>query len=332
MKGQQSAARIMIAFLGKKVVRLVVVTFAVTALTFLMVDLLPGDIAVTTAGHGATIADVEAIRQDLGLNKHVLLRYALWLSDAAKGRLGQSFQTDELVIDAILQRLPVTLELVVVSQIFALLLAVPFGILCGFKSGTVLDKAVNAVAFSVMSIPIFVMALVLVFVFSIELNWLPATGYISLSDGLWGNIKSFLLPGFSIAIVEWVPLMRVLRSDMISTLQQDFILMAKSKGLPTRHILFQHALRPSCFTLITLFGIQIGHLIGGAVIVESIFALPGIGSLLISGIYGRDYPMVQGCILVVTLAYVMINFIVDILYVLLDPRIRSQQSGEVRHA
>jgi peptide/nickel transport system permease protein len=133
-----------------------------------------------------------------------------------------------------------------------------------------------------------------------------------------------LLPGFSIALVEWGYLMRILRSDMIATLQEDYILMAKSKGLPTFYILFKHALRPSCFTLITILGIQVGHLIGGAVIVENIFALPGIGSLFISSIFARDYPMVQGCILLIAIAYVLINFFVDILYSFLDPRIRFQ--------
>ncbi|MCP3876422.1 MAG: ABC transporter permease [Desulfobacteraceae bacterium] len=311
-------------FLGKKLFRLIVVILAVTAITFLMVNFLPGDIAITTAGFGASLEDVEAIREDLGLNKNIVLRYTLWLFDAAQGRLGQSFLTDEPVLEAISQRLPVTIELMIISQMFALMLAIPFGIISAYKSGTNIDKTINTLAFSVMSIPTFVMALLLIFAFSLKVNWLPATGYVPFSEGFWLNIKSFLLPGFSIALVEWGYLMRILRSDMISTLQEDYILMAKSKGLPTVYILFKHALRPSCFTLITILGIQVGHLIGGAVIVENIFALPGIGSLLIAAIYGRDYTVVQGCILFITIAYVMINFFVDILYSILDPRIRFQ--------
>ena len=313
----------MINFLGKKLIRLAVTILAATALTFLMVNLLPGDAAITNAGIGASIEDVEEIREELGLNKNIFIRYTLWLIDAAHGRLGHSIQTDEPVLEVISQRLPITIELMIISQVLALMLAIPFGILCGFKSGTGVDKTINTLAFSVMSLPVFVMSLLLIFVFSIKLNWLPATGYISFSNGFWGNLKSFILPGLSIALVEWGFLMRILRSDMITTLQQDFILMAKSKGLPTHHILFKHALKPSCFTLVTILGIQVGHLIGGAVIVESIFALPGIGSLLISAIYGRDYPIVQGCILIITLSYVFINFIVDITYSVLDPRIRS---------
>ncbi|MCP4682142.1 MAG: ABC transporter permease, partial [Desulfobacterales bacterium] len=197
-------------------------------------------------------------------------------------------------------------------------------IISSFKSGMTIDKTINTLAFSLMSIPTFIMSLLLIFFFSLKLNWLPATGYVPWSDGLWANFKSFMLPGISIALVEWGYLMRILRSDMIATLQEDFILMAKSKGLPSIHILFKHALRPSCFTLITILGVQVGHLIGGAVVVERIFALPGIGSLLISAIYGRDYPTVQGCILFITIFYVLINFLVDILYSFLDPRIQSQ--------
>ncbi|MDM8535164.1 ABC transporter permease [Desulfobacterales bacterium HSG17] len=319
----------MLIFFGKKILRLIVVILAVTALTFLMINLLPGDAAINHAGIGATLEDVEQIREDLGLNKNIFIRYTLWLIDAVQGRLGHSILTDEPVLEAISHRLPITIELMIISQMLALLLAVPFGIVSGFKSGTSIDKIINTLAFSVMSVPTFVMALLLIFAFSLKLSWFPATGYIDFSDGFWLNVKSFLLPGFSIALVEWGYLMRILRSDMIATLQEDYILMAKSKGLPTVYILFKHALIPSCFTLITILGIQVGHLIGGAVIVESIFALPGIGSLLIASIYGRDYPMVQGCILYITIAYVMINFFVDILYTFLDPRIRSQNISGV---
>lgn len=322
----------MIIFLGKKVLRLIFVILAVTALTFLMIHLLPGDAAVTHAGIGATTADVEKIREDLGLNKNILIRYTLWLTDAVQGKLGHSVLTDEPVLEAICHRLPVTIELMIISQMLALMLAVPFGIISAYKSGTNIDKTINTLAFSVMSVPTFVMALLLIFAFSLKLNWLPATGYSPISNGIWLNVHSFLLPGFSIALVEWGYLMRILRTDMIATLQEDYILMAKSKGLPTVYILFIHALRPSCFTLITILGIQVGHLIGGAVIVETIFALPGIGSLLVSGIFGRDYPMVQGCILFITTAYVLVNFFVDILYTFLDPRIRSRNISGVSRA
>jgi peptide/nickel transport system permease protein len=166
------------------------------------------------------------------------------------------------------------------------------------------------------------MALLAIFFFSIRLQWMPATGYTPLSAGLWMNIRSFILPALSIALIEWVVLMRVLRSDMISTLQQDFILMARAKGLPPWKIILRHALKPSSFSMITILGLQIGRHIGEAVIVESIFALPGIGRLMINAIYNRDYLLVQGCILFITTGYVTINTIIDVAYGVLDPRIR----------
>jgi peptide/nickel transport system permease protein len=170
------------------------------------------------------------------------------------------------------------------------------------------------------------MALVGIYLFAIQLHWLPATGYVPIAYGFWANIRSFILPALSIALIEWVVLMRVLRSDMISTLQQNYILMARAKGLPPWKVLLHHALRPSSFTLVTVLGIQIGRLLGGAVIIETIFALPGIGRLLVNAIYSRDYMVVQGCILLITIGYVVINTIVDILYHLLDPRIRTESS------
>ncbi len=311
---------------GKKLFRFFGVILAVTAITFVMVDLLPGNIAYEIAGEEASIEDIEAVQEELGLNRPLLIRYGNWLADIAKGDLGKSFRTQEPVLEAILSRLPVTIELVVLSQLFALALAVPLGIICAYKSRTVIDNTLSSIAFAMMSIPVFVMGIVLIYIFAIKLRWLPATGYTPLSVSIWDNLRSFLLPALCIAMVEWVPFMRVLRSDMIATLQEDFILMAKSKGLPASHILFKHALRPSCLTLITILGIHIGHLIGGAVVVEIIFALPGIGRLLIESIFSRDFAMVQGCILFITTAYVSVNFLVDHFYTILDPRIRISRS------
>jgi peptide/nickel transport system permease protein len=168
------------------------------------------------------------------------------------------------------------------------------------------------------------MALILIFIFAIQLKWLPATGYTPLSEGIWRNLQSFLLPSLSIALIEWVPLMRVLRTDMIATLQEDFILVARAKGMPTWRILLRDALKPSSLTLITILGLQIGHWIGAAVIVEMIYALPGIGRLLVNAVFSRDFLIVQGCVLTITVAYVIINTLVDFLYAVLDPRIRRE--------
>ena len=313
-------------FFRNKLLRILAVVWVVSALTFLMVNLLPGDVAHTIVGEEASLEDIQAIRKELGLDQNMIVRYFKWLGQMARGDFGKSFVTHEPVLEAILARLPVTLELMLLSQLFALFFALPTGIMAAYKSHSIEDKSLTTLAFATMSIPVFVMAIVLIYLFSLKLNWLPATGYVPLSAGLWPNLRSFLLPALSIAMVEWVTLMRVLRSDMIATLHEDYILMARAKGLPAHHILLRHALRPSLFTLITIMGMQIGHLIGGALIVETIFALPGIGRLLVAAIYGRDFMMVQGCILFITVSFVIANAMVDLCYFALDPRIGREQS------
>ncbi len=308
----------------KKIGRLVLVVLAVTALTFLMVNILPGDVADMVGGRGATLEDIEEIRKELGLDRNILARFVSWLGDLIQGDLGKSYLTGEPVLHIILARLSVTVELLVISQLFTLLLALPAGIFSAYRNGSFLDRLISIGGFATFSIPSFVMALVGIYLFAIQLHWLPATGYTPLEYGFWTNIRSFILPALSIALIEWVVLMRVLRSDMISTLQQNYILMAKAKGLPPWKVLLHHALRPSSFTLVTIMGMQIGRLLGGAVIIETIFALPGIGRLLVNSIYARDYMVVQGCILLITIGYVVINTMVDVLYHILDPRIRTE--------
>jgi peptide/nickel transport system permease protein len=314
-------------FIWKKIFRLILIALAVSALTFLMVNILPGDVADMIGGRGASPEDIEAIRKDLGLDRNIIIRFVYWLGHLLQGDLGKSYLTQESVLHIILTRLPVTVELLVISQLFTLLLALPAGIFSAYRNGSFLDRLISIGGFATLSIPAFVMALVGIYLFAIQLHWLPATGYTSFEYGLWANIRSFILPALSIALIEWVVLMRVLRSDMISTLQQNYILMARAKGLPPWKVLLHHALRPSSFTLVTVLGMQIGRLLGGAVIIETIFALPGIGRLLVNSIYARDYMVVQGCILLITIGYVAINTMVDILYHILDPRIRTEAAN-----
>ena len=309
--------------IGKKMIHLAAVVLTVSGLTFLMVDLLPGDAAYQIAGQEATLEDVQALQKTLGLDQNIARRYVKWLSRAASGDLGQSFLTREPVAKAIWSRLPVTLELMLLAQMIALALSIPSAILCAFRPLSPGDRSLTGISFATMSTPVFVMALLLIYLFAVKLQWLPATGYVPLKEDIWMNIRSFILPALSIALVEWVPLMRVLRSDMITTLQKEYILLARAKGLPVYRILFRHALRPSSFTLLTILGLQIGHLIGGALIVETIFALPGIGRLLVGAIFNQDVNLIQGCILLIAVAYVAINFIVDVLYAIIDPRIRK---------
>ncbi len=281
-------------FIAQKLARLVVVVFAVSALTFLMLALLPGDVVYALAGQDASAQDVAAIRQELGLDRNILVRYLDWIGGVVQGDFGHSLRSKEPVLEAILGRLPVTVELLILAQLLALLLALPTGIVSAYKAGSKIDRALTTAGFGMISVPGFALAITLIFLFAIRLHWLPATGFEPFSEGLWANLRTMVLPALSIALIEWVGLMRILRSDMIATLQEDYITMARAKGLPTSRILLHHALRPSSFTLVTILGLQVGGLIGGAVIIENIFALPGIGRLLVNAIWARDFMIVQG--------------------------------------
>ena len=313
-------------YLTARLGHLLAVLFSVTLLTFMLVNVLPGDIAYDIAGLDASEEDVQAIREDLGLNRPVLLRYIEWLGGVVTGDWGHSYRTGEPVLEAIMSRFPVSLELVIIAQIIALLLAVPLGVISALRNNSRFDRVVAVTGFFCLSIPNFLMAIILIYIFGLWLHWLPVTGYEPISEGLWDNVRNFILPSLSFALAEWTVLTRVLRSDMIGVLQEDYISMARAKGMPVHRILWVHAMRPSSFSLITLLGLQVGALIGGSIIIESIFALPGVGRLLIGSIFARDFMIIQGCITLIALAYVVINFTVDICYALLDPRVRTARA------
>ena len=312
----------MLGFVAQRLLYLVPVLLAVSLLTFLIASLLPGDLAYTILGDQATPEKVAALRHDMGLDQPIWWRYLSWLGNVLQGDFGRSFRTGQTVLQAVAERLPVSLELMLLAQIGALTIGIPLAIACAVRSGSAFDRFMTGTAFSMLSVPAFLSAILLIYLFAVELRWLPATGYIPFHEDPVGNLRCFLLPALTLALGEWPVLMRVLRSDMIATLQEDYIAMARAKGLKPSRILLVHALKPSSLTLVTVTGINIGRLIGGTVIVESIFALPGIGRLLLNAIFTRDLIILQGVVLIVALGYVMINFIVDLLYAALDPRIR----------
>ena len=258
----------------------------------------------------------------MGLDQPILIRYVGWLGHILQGDFGRSFRTGQTVLQAVGERLPVSLELMILAEFLGLLIGVPLAIACAARSGSAFDRFMTSTAFGMLSVPSFLAAILLIYLFAVELHWLPATGYVPLSEDVIGNLRFFVLPALTLALAEWPGIMRVLRSDMIATLQEDYIALARAKGLTPRRILFVHALKPSSLTLVTITGINIGRLIGGAVIVETIFALPGIGRLLVSAIGTRDLVILQGVVLLVAAGFVSMNFIVDMLYALLDPRIR----------
>jgi peptide/nickel transport system permease protein len=312
----------MLGFLARRLFYLLPVLFAVSLLTFLIASLLPGDLAYVILGDQATPEKVAALRHDMGLDQPIWWRYLGWLGHVLEGDFGRSFRTGQTVLQAVAERLPVSFELMLLAELGALAIGIPLAIACAVRSGSAFDRFVTGTAFSMLSLPAFLSAILLIYFFAVELRWLPATGYVPFSEDPLGNLRCFVLPALTLALGEWPVLMRVLRSDMIATLQEDYIAMARAKGLKPSRILLVHALKPSSLTLVTVTGINIGRLMGGTVIVESIFALPGIGRLLLGSIYTRDLIILQGVVLCVAVGYVLINFIVDMLYAVLDPRIR----------
>ena len=319
------------AYLRKRLLHLIPVFFLVTFASFLLVNLLPGDVVDAILADDLAADDPvlrQQIMEELGLDKPLPVRYAVWLGDLCRGDLGRSFITGKKISDLLAQRIPVTLQLMVMSLALALALAVPLGILAAYRSNRAIDRWISGGAFGIVAIPPFVTAILFVWVFAVILNLLPAAGHAPMFLGFWNNLKYFMLPMLVIGLSEVPIFLRVLRVDMITTLQEDYIALAKAKGLSTGYILFRHALRPSMFTLITVLGLQVGRLIGGLVIVENIFALPGIGKLLIDAIDARDVLVVQAIVTFSAIAYVLINLAVDFLYAVLDPRVR-RQSGTI---
>src|SRR6266481_1926629 len=312
----------MVWFVGRRLLHLVPVLLAVSLLTFLIASLLPGDLAYVILGDQATPDKVEALRHDMGLDQPIWWRYLGWLGNILQGDFGRSFRTGQTVAQAVLERLPVSFELMIFAEIAGLIIGIPLAIACAVKNGGAFDRFMTGGAFGMLSVPSFLSAILLIYLFAVELRWLPATGYVPFGEDPIANLRCFVLPALTLALVEWPVLMRVLRSDMIATLQEDYIMMARAKGLKPSRILLVHALKPSSLTLVTVTGINIGRLIGGTVIVEQIFALPGIGRLLVGAITTRDLIILQGVVLVVAFGYVLMNFIVDMLYAVLDPRIR----------
>ncbi len=318
------------AYLRKRLFHLIPVFFLVTFASFALVDLLPGDVVDTILADDEAADDPELRRQieiDLGLDKPLVVRYVIWLGNLVQGDLGRSYITGKKISDLLAQRIPVTVQLMVMSLTFALLLAIPLGILSAFRSNRPVDRWISAVAFGIVATPTFVTAIVFIWVFAVLLQLLPAAGHAPLFFGFWENMKHFILPMLAIGLSEVPIFLRVLRVDMITTLQEDYIALAKAKGMSNMYILFRHALRPSLFTLITVLGLQVGRLISGLVISENIFALPGIGKLLIDSIDARDVLVVQAIVTISAIAYVGINLTVDILYAVLDPRVNRRAEG-----
>ncbi|HXW34129.1 MAG TPA: ABC transporter permease [Acidimicrobiales bacterium] len=312
----------MLVYVAKRLAQLVVIVFVISVLAFLLVHLLPGDPTLTILGPNDTPQARAQLLQQLGLNKSLLQQYWTWLTNVLHGNLGESFITHQTVTNAVATAIPIDIELIILSQLMALVVAIPLALFAALRPNGKLDRVANSGSFAMLSIPTFVAAVILVLVFAVELHWVPATGFNRLSQGLGPNLKSAVLPSVALALGSVVIYFRLLRTDLIATLQEDFVTMARSKGLSTRYILLRHALRPSSFSLLAGAGISIGSLLTGTFVVEYLMQLDGLGFQLVNAINQRDYLMVQGFALVIAVFYVLINFVVDFVLTLLDPRVR----------
>jgi peptide/nickel transport system permease protein len=309
-----------------RLVRLVATLFAVTFITFSMVTLLPGDPVDAILGQTERTPAIEAkLRNDLKLDKPFIVRYGNWLGNAVQGDLGESYiNRGQTVSGTIKDRLPVTGQLALMAIVMAVGAAVPMGVIGAYKQGKWQDTTTSAAAQVALSVPNFIVGIFLIYFFAVRLQWLPASNWNRLTDkGLVENLKTAIMPATALALTQMAIFSRLVRSDMIATLQQDYILAARAKGLSDRFILMRHALRPSSLSLATIIGINFGALLGGTVVVETLFAVPGLGFRLINAINSRDILMIQGITVFVAASYVVINALVDVLYSFIDPRIRK---------
>ncbi|MBC3190429.1 ABC transporter permease [Pseudonocardia sp. C8] len=317
----------MLSLLGKRVLHLIPVTVGVSFLTFMLLNLLPGNPALTVLGEGATPEAVAAVTAELGLDDPLLLRYWHWFVAALGGNLGTSLDSGEPVTALLLQRLPASIEIMLLAQLIALVVAVPTAIVSARRPGSAVDRATGLTAFAGVAMPPFLVGMVLVLVVAIPFG-LPATGWIPFTENPVMNLRSAFLPALTLAVALYAAYMRVLRADLVTQLtQEDYVTTARAKGLARGTIISRHVLRNAVFPLITVLGINMGALLGGAVIVETLFAVPGLGKLVIDAIYQRDVVVVQGAVLVIAVAFVLINFAVDVLYAALDPRIRHDRAA-----
>ncbi len=307
-------------YLIRRVISLLPVLLGISLITFSLMALVPGDPAEILAEYGKeaepTAEDIEAIREELGLNLPLLLRYLKWLGRVAQGDLGRSLRSGQPVWREIATRLPATLELAISGMLVGLLVALPAGILAAVRRGSLWDQSGRALALLGASVPSFWLGAMLIILFAVRLGWLPAMGR--------GGIRHLILPACTLGLGGAAILMRLIRASLLEVLEQDYICTARAKGLQEHIVLLRHALKPSLIPVVTVLGLQFGHMLGGAVIIETIFAWPGLGMFIIESILGRDFPVIQGFALFISVVFVLTNFAVDILYRWLDPRIRYE--------
>ena len=311
----------MAAYIIRRLLLLVPVVLFVSFITFMLIHLVPGDPARVLLGEDSTPEALAALRQQLGLDRPLYEQYALWLNQAVHGNLGESIQLHQPVLQAILQRLPVTIELGVAALLFSLLLAVPLGMTAATRRGSRMDWLLNVSSLLGTTIPPFVLGLLLILFFAVVLRIFPPGGYVPFTEDPLENLRDLILPMIALGSASVAVNFRQVRASMIEVLSQDYIRAARAKGLSERRINYRHAFPNALLPLLTLVGLQAGAILAGAIVVETIFLWPGVGQLAVSSILSKDYPVVQGVVLLSALSYILINLLVDLSYTVVDPRI-----------
>jgi len=311
------------AYILRRVIAAVLMTVAITTAVFLMLRAVPGDVVVVMLGEGAaTPENVAAMRHALGLDRPLLVQYGSWLTHVARGDFGSSIISGVSIGAQLGERIPRSLELGAVALSLGVVLGIPLGVFAARRPGGALDLAITGIGALGLMFPAFVVGTLFVLLFGLVLHWFPATGYIEFSDDPIGHIRHLVLPAVTLALTFAPVIMRMTRAGMLEAQSQDFVRTARSKGLAERTVLVKHVLRNSLIPVITVLGLQAGELIGRIVLIEYIFNWPGLAGLLLTGVFGRDYPTVQAVVVVIAFSFVFINLLVDLTYMLVDPRIR----------
>ncbi len=312
----------MVNYIVKRVFSLIPVLFVVSIAIFLLVHLTPGDPASVMLGVEATEEQLKELRIEMGLDLPIYQQYLNWIGGVLQGDFGTSYFMKEQVTHAIAEHVKPTLSLAIFAQIITILIAVPLGIAAANRRGTFADQSIMGVSLLGMSIPSFLLGLFLILLVGVKLGWLPVAGYQPLSSGLWNHIKYLIMPAISLGAIQAALVARMTRTSMLEVLNTNFIKTAQAKGVKKRAIIYKHALRNAFLPILTVIGQTFGVLVAGAVVTETIFNIPGIGQLIINSVERRDYAVIQGVVLFVTLSYVFINLIIDLLYGFVDPRVR----------
>ena len=312
----------MYPFIARRLLSTIPVLVIVAVLVFLLLRLTPGDPAAILAGDAASPDQIAQIRVGLGLDKPIIVQFGIWASHVLRADLGESFYFKIKVTELIAQRLEPTLALATLTIIIAVLVAVPLGVLAAWRFGGWFDRALMGFSVLGFSIPVFVLAYILIWIVSLKLGWLPVQGYRRLADGFGPFLRHLILPSITLSVIYIALIARVTRASVVEALGEDYIRTARAKGLPESRVLVAHALANSAVPIVTVIGIGVALLIGGVVVTESVYAIPGLGRLTVDAVLARDFPTIQGVILFFSLVYVVVNLLVDISYVFLDPRIR----------